>query len=176
MIGDNMKEIIHNYYNLNDKDINNVVTRVKVLMVNSKQELLLGYSHKTYQFPGGHLEKNESLEECLKREILEETGIKIDTTNIQPFFLIKRYTKDYPNVNENTLYLIYYYVIKMDEKYILENTNYTMDEMDGNFSLVYVNINDIEDLLIESIPYNKVNKVITEEMLLAINEYKKLLL
>ena len=81
-----MKEITYNYDNLNDKDINNVVTRVKVLMINSKQELLLGYSHKTYQFPGGHLEKNESLEDCVKRELLEETGIKVETTNLKPFF------------------------------------------------------------------------------------------
>lgn len=171
-----MKEIIHNYYNLNDKDINNVVTRVKVLMINSKQELLLGYSHKTYQFPGGHLEENESLEDCVKRELLEETGIKVETTNLKPFFLIKHYTKDYPKERDNSLYLIYYYVIRTDDKYILENTNYTTDEKDGNFSLVYVNISDIEKLLIESIPDNKVNKVIVEEMLLAINEYKKLLL
>ena len=28
-------------------------------------------------FPGGHLEFNESLENCSKREVLEETGIKI---------------------------------------------------------------------------------------------------
>ena len=84
-----MKEIIHNYYNLSDKDINNVVTRVKVLMINSNNELLLGYAHKTYQFPGGHLEENESLEDCVKRELLEETGIKIDITNLKPFFFNK---------------------------------------------------------------------------------------
>ena len=28
-------------------------------------------------FPGGHLEFNESLENCAKREVLEETGVKI---------------------------------------------------------------------------------------------------
>ncbi len=171
-----MKEIIHNYYNLSDKDINNVVTRVKVLMINSNNELLLGYAHKTYQFPGGHLEENESLEDCVKRELLEETGIKIETTNLKPFFLIKHYTKDYPKERDNSLYLIYYYIIRTDDKYILENTNYTKDEKEGNFSLIYINLSDIEKILIKSIPDNKVNKVIVEEMLLAINEYKKLLL
>ena len=28
-------------------------------------------------FPGGHLEFNEELEECAKREVMEETGVKI---------------------------------------------------------------------------------------------------
>jgi 8-oxo-dGTP diphosphatase len=30
-----------------------------------------------WSFPGGHLEFNESLEDCAKREVAEETGIKI---------------------------------------------------------------------------------------------------
>ena len=31
----------------------------------------------TWSFPGGHLEFNEELEECAKREVMEETGIDI---------------------------------------------------------------------------------------------------
>lgn len=31
----------------------------------------------TYGLPGGHLEFNESPEECIKREVLEETNLKI---------------------------------------------------------------------------------------------------
>jgi len=32
-------------------------------------------------FPGGHLELNESIEDCVKREVFEETGLSIN--NIQ---------------------------------------------------------------------------------------------
>ncbi|MBI2584098.1 MAG: NUDIX domain-containing protein [Candidatus Aenigmarchaeota archaeon] len=31
----------------------------------------------TWCFPGGHLEFNESLEDCARREVMEESGIKI---------------------------------------------------------------------------------------------------
>merc|ERR1712071_97068 len=32
---------------------------------------------KTLALPGGHLEMNESWEECAKREVMEETGLEI---------------------------------------------------------------------------------------------------
>jgi len=32
----------------------------------------------TWSFPGGHLEFSESWENCAKREVMEETGMKID--------------------------------------------------------------------------------------------------
>ena len=31
----------------------------------------------TWSFPGGHLEFQETWEKCAKREVLEETGLKI---------------------------------------------------------------------------------------------------
>ena len=37
----------------------------------------------TWSFPGGHLEFGESLLECAKREVLEETGLEVK--NVAPF-------------------------------------------------------------------------------------------
>lgn len=39
----------------------------------------------SWSFPGGHLEFNEGIEECAKREVEEETGIKIKNLRLGPY-------------------------------------------------------------------------------------------
>ena len=39
----------------------------------------------TWAFPGGHLEFNESIEACARREVLEETGIRIKNLRYGPY-------------------------------------------------------------------------------------------
>lgn len=53
---------------------------VGALIFNPKGEMFLMKSHKwknKYVIPGGHIELGEKMEEALKREISEETGMKI---------------------------------------------------------------------------------------------------
>ncbi|MEE1342663.1 MAG: NUDIX domain-containing protein, partial [Lachnospiraceae bacterium] len=61
---------------------------------NSNNELLIAHNNNTYQLIGGHLKKDEPLEDCLKREIKEETGIYIDEIN-NPFLNITTYDDNY---------------------------------------------------------------------------------
>lgn len=53
---------------------------VGALIFNSKGEMFLMRSPKwqnKYVIPGGHIELGETMEEALKREIMEETGLRI---------------------------------------------------------------------------------------------------
>ena len=87
-----MKQLITNKYNLTEDDVTEVVKRVKILIVNSKNEIMLGYSHNNYQFPGGHVETGETLKEALKRELKEEIGFE---GTINP--IITHYTDEVKN-------------------------------------------------------------------------------
>lgn len=72
-----MKRIIYNEDELKDNEIDKVITRVKALIINDSDDILLGYSNNIYQFPGGHLNKNEDEVLGLIREVKEETGMDI---------------------------------------------------------------------------------------------------
>ena len=166
-----MEIILKNDCNLVDEDVTEVVRRVKLLIRNSKNEVLLGYSHNAYQFPGGHVEDGEDLIEALNSEILEEVGVDLHIDTLEPFAERIDYYKDYPNVGINRKNEIYYYEYRSDILPNLDNTNYTDDEKIGNFELRYIPVESI----IEEVSNNRDEegniKRIASEMLDVLNIY-----
>lgn len=168
-----MKQKIHNHDNLQETDINKRVDRVKLLIINSNNEILMGHSHNIYQFPGGHVDEGESLMIAISRELLEETGIELNNLSLEPFFHIKYLTKDYPELGNNTAFNIYHYIINTDLKPNLDNINLTDHEQEGDFRLEYINLDNVEKILTDNIPLNSKNEVITPDMLAVIKVYKE---
>jgi nucleoside triphosphatase len=72
---------------------------VGALIFNTENKLLLMKSHKwrnKYVIPGGHVEFGERLEDALKREVKEETGLKIydiKLIGVQDFIFDRAYYK-----------------------------------------------------------------------------------
>ena len=163
-----IKGNFYNEDNLTKKDIDETVIRTKALLINSKNEILLGYCNKTYQFPGGHLEEGESISDCLIREIREETGIELEKKIYIPFFLTRYYTKNYRSTMKNRENIIYYFVVYTDTFYNLENTAFDEREKIGNYTLKYIHLDSVREVLNNSIEDNPINKVITKEMLEAL--------
>ena len=145
-----MKKIISNKDNIKEKEITELVKRVKLLIINSNKEILLGYAHNTYQFPGGHVEDNETLIDALNREIYEEVGVRLDL-DIKPIACAINYYKDYPDIGKNRKNEIYYYLINKDIEPNMDNTSYTDSEKEGNFILKYIPINNLEKELKDNI-------------------------
>ena len=168
-----MKTIIYNYDKIKEETITDKVVRVKALIINSKNEILLGEAFDTIQFPGGHLEENESVQEGLTREVREETGI-ILKDNYEPFFAIKYYMKDFPVIGNNRSIEIYYFYISTDEMYNLNNIYLDDQERTGDFKLFYVPLKKFRKVLYKNIDLIEINRIITSEMLLAMKECKKI--
>lgn len=167
-----MKEIVTNKYNLTEEDMTEVVKRVKILLVNSNDEILLGYSHHNYQFPGGHVEENEELIDTVNREILEETGMDLKLKDLEPFARNLGYYKYWPEEGKNRKIEIYYYEVKTDEKPNLDNTSYTESEKDGGFELRYIPLSNVEEELKKNAEEYGDKKGIAREMLELFSLYK----
>ena len=55
----------------------------RALVVNENREILMVREKESYWYtPGGGLEDGESLTECVKREVLEETGLEIEVGRV----------------------------------------------------------------------------------------------
>ena len=173
MSGDRMKEVIYNYDYLTEKDITETVIRMKALIINS-DIIYIGNENGIYQFPGGHLESKETFNECLKREVLEETGIILEDNEIKrPFMKVTFLNKDWPEIGKNRKAEIYYYVIKTNKKPDLSRVKYTELEKEENFKIEEIPLKSAIDKIIENIPNNEKNKVISPDMIEAIKEYLK---
>ncbi len=133
-----MKEIIINEDKLKEKEVNGVVKRAKLVVENSKGELLLVKCHGNCYLIGGHVDGDEKDNDTLIREIREEAGIDFDPKVGEPFYSIKYYCRDYPEKGHNTKYISNYYSIKYDLKPNLDNVSLTDDEAEGDFRLEYI--------------------------------------
>ena len=168
-----MIEIIKNVNNISNLEVNNIITRVKAIIITSDNKILLGHSFCEYQFPGGHVENNEDLRLALKRELLEETGLLYDIENLDIFASLTKYFKDYPESGVNTKMLIYYYIIKDDRIPVLSNTNYTDEEVDGNFSLRYIPLDIVKCVIKDNAKICGDAEGIAEEMLEVLDYFIK---
>ncbi len=168
-----MKMKIYNYDNIKESDITDKIVRVKALMLNSNNKILLCEDFDTIQYPGGHLEDGETLNSGLKREVLEEMGIVLEG-DYEPFFAIKYYMKDYPVIGNNRSLEIYYFYVFTDQEYNLDNVNLDAQERKGDFKRYYVSLKEFNKFLDRNMQKNKFNRVVNREMKLAMKNLKKL--
>ena len=93
---------------------------VCMAIIDSEGKILLSrrpsYMRKfpnAWVMPGGHIDPHESMEESVRREVLEETGIEIqETDKIEPFFLFESVSmKAYKTVAPSSGHLIIFYKV-----------------------------------------------------------------
>lgn len=130
-----MKVVMHNEDNLKEEEITEVVLRAKAVLLNN-ENILFANEDNVLQFPGGHVEEGEKLETCLKREILEETGIEIEDNEIGKCFQkVIFMNKDWPSAGKNRKCEIYYYEVKTNKLPDLSKVHLTESEKNQHFKV-----------------------------------------
>ena len=167
-----MKEFVINDDSLRDEDIEMKVIRVKALILNSKGNILLAFNNNTYQFPGGHVDEGEEIDECMKREIREEVGIDVEVND--PFLSIETYDNNYFGTGKKVLNTIYYYRVFTDLEPDFSRTKYDDLEAKTDFDLFYVDFSNLEKFIISKIDSNEIDPKIAREMLHVVKEYNQI--
>ena len=145
-------ETVYNADKLRDNEIDEKSVRARAILINSNDEVLMCYSNglKHYEFPGGHMEEGESLEECLQREVFEETGITIDTKEAESFYSIKYYCKNHHGSGNNKLFEIDYYIVHCDTLFDNDNRQLDENEFAENYECHYIKVDELMGALLES--------------------------
>lgn len=170
-----MRELIINDENLKDEEMDGTVTRVKAFIINSDNKVLIARSNGGCQLPGGHVEKNETYEKALVREVKEEVGITVKEDDIKEFFKIRRYMTNYFNTSKNIISDVVYFVINTDKKPDKKNTHYTSLEKEYQFHIESVDFKYLASYVSGIVKKDgkQINKIIADELLYAYEELKK---
>ena len=114
----------------------------RAIIINGNK-LAMVYSQKYdyYKFPGGGIDKNETKEEALVREVAEEAGLVVINDSIKEYGLVVRKEKGFDAdlaIQEN-----YYYFCEVEDKV----TNQKLDDYEDKegFILKWVNPMEVVD-------------------------------
>ena len=142
-----VNQVIHNEDNLTLNDANKVTRRAKLIVENNSDEILICHMGVKYFLIGGHIDNDESDEQCLTREVAEESGVTLDFSNILPIASSNYINKDYPKNGDITYTNTNYYAIKYDLVPNIEMQNLTEEEKKENFKLMYIPKNEVINFL-----------------------------
>jgi 8-oxo-dGTP pyrophosphatase MutT (NUDIX family) len=169
--------LVINENNLEKNDINEFSSKVRCILINDNNEILVCKYGETYLLPGGKIDNGESQVDALIRELNEETGILYSENDFKFLYELNYYQKDYPKrdneIKINRLVTTYYYLGKYKEinldKQILSDK-----EINSNFRLELINLDNIENIIINNHNSNPRNSYFQKELLVIIEKYKKI--
>ena len=169
-----MKVETINLHNLTMSDIQKQQHRVKIILLNSKNEILLCRRNGVYNFIGGHIEKGEGTLECAQREVREETGMMVKLRDFElPFYKLQCYEKNYYNLGLNYYTTIQFLVGNTDEQIDLNKRQLDENELKQVFTLEYIPYKQLREILEENriIAKKENREFIINEMLHVLEQY-----
>lgn len=172
-----MLQIINNPNNLTTDDLSSTVNKVRAIIIDDNNNIILTKYSDIYMLPGGKIDNGEDEYRALLRELKEEVGIDINKDFISPLLIIENYLKDYPerktNILTNRRTKTTYFVIEYNYNIDVLNRNLTESEKSENFDVFKINLDNVLELLINHKSTNLRNDYFKNELIQVIEEYKK---
>lgn len=152
-----------------------VVNKVRAVILNKEGKALLVKYAGLYMLPGGRVDSGEQPLEALKREILEESGIEIDSSDAQEFLQIDSYRKKYYSrehnelINRITHTKIYF--VETNQDINEQKKKLTQSEIEENHKISFENLSVIPYLVQTNQNDNSKKTEFDREILTAFKEF-----
>ncbi len=118
-------------------------TELKVLLIKRKNEPFKG----KWAIPGGFVDMDETVEQCAKRELQEETGLTLN--NLEQFFVASKVDRD---PRGRTVSVVFWAILPID---------YSLEAADDAADLQWFNIEKIPQMAFD---HSDIIKLATKEL------------
>ena len=164
-------DIVINDDNLKLEEVNEINNKVRSLLIDEDNNILVANYYGIYLLPGGSMDKEESKETALIRELKEETGTNYSIDEFTYLCTINYYQKNYPKRNgkfKNRLLTTHYYVGKYKG---LSMQSLTESEKTGNFKLELIPLDKLEEIITNNKNNNPRNIYFIKELITVLKYY-----
>lgn len=169
-------ELIINEDNLNVYEVQEFSTKVRTILVDENNRILIANYGNVILLPGGKVDDGETNLEAITRELSEELGQDYNANELDFFVTLNYYQKNYQKRDgtfQNRLVKTHYFVglykgIKKDSRKLTEK------EQKGNFRLELVSLEGIENMILKNVNDNPRNIYFQKELLTILASYKNI--
>ncbi len=97
-----IKTTIINSTNLHTDDIQDFGNKVRAVLL-SNNKILVSHYGGVILLPGGSIDKDETADDAIIRELKEETGIVYDINSLKEFLFLEHYQPNYPTRRDEVI-------------------------------------------------------------------------
>lgn len=158
--------LILNDENLQLDEINEFNSKVRAILIDNENRVLVANYGGVFLFPGGSIDDGENIAEAIIRELQEETGTSYEIGDLtfltQLDFFQKNYVKR-DGTKANRLIRTYYFIAQ-SKPVALQLRKLTEKEKKDGFKLEIVPIGELKKLVLENKNSNPRNMYFQREM------------
>ena len=169
-----LMKLLINEDNLSTNDINDFSVKVRAILIDENNQILIANYGNVILLPGGKVDNGETNELAIMRELYEELGQVYTNNELNYFGTLDYYQKNYPKRDgtfEHRLLQTHYFICEY-KGVDLSIQRLTKKEKKDGFKLELVSLDDLEKIILENENDNPRNKYFQKELLTILETYE----